>query len=98
MTEKRFTLKQGFNDELDYGVFLLDNGKKLTTDEVVELLNMLLEENEQLREEIKDFQELLTNREDELLKPIISQIEEAYETERTNIGKSVLKQLLENIE
>lgn len=76
MTEKRFTLKQGFNDELDYGHFLLDNGMKLTTNEVVELLNMLHEENEQLK----------------------TMIREAYNNERTQIGRNVLKQLIEQME
>lgn len=61
MTKKRFTLKQGFNDELDYGVFLLDNGKKLTTNDVVELLNALNDENEQLKQSNKDAIQLIKN-------------------------------------
>lgn len=59
----------------------------------------LTEENERLKHEIEDFQELLAIKErEEFLKPIIQQIEEARERERTNLGKSVIQQLLEQLQ
>lgn len=59
----------------------------------------LTEENKRLKHEIEDFQELLAIKErEEFLKPIIQQIEEARERERTTLGKSVIQQLLEQIQ
>ena len=49
MTTKRFTYKRKFDIELGVGQVLLDKGKEMTYDEVVDLLNELHEENEQLR-------------------------------------------------
>ena len=61
--------------------------------------NSTKKENEQLKHEIEDFQELLALKEQkEFLKPIIQQIEEARERERTNLEKSVLQQLLEQLQ
>lgn len=71
---------------------------KIESQEVCDKLNSILDEKEQLKEEIKDFQTLLADKENELLKPIIRQIEEAYNNERTQIGRNVLKQLLEAIQ
>ena len=63
------------------------------------VLNSTKKENEQLKHEIEDFQELLALKEQkEFLKPIIQQIEEARERERTNLEKSVLQQLLEQLQ
>ena len=67
-------------------------------EDICDLLNELNDRNTQLREEIKDFQDLLASKEEVYLKPIITTIEEAYENERTHIGKNVLKQLLEAIQ
>ena len=53
-----------------------DNGEQLTNFEVVDLLNNLSEENDHIKQVIK----------------------EAYQTERTALGKSVLKQILDNVE
>ena len=53
-----------------------DNGKIISFNDMFDLLNELNDENEQLKQTIK----------------------ESYETERTSIGKSVLKQLLEAIQ
>ena len=51
MTEKRFTMsKTEFDSEFGVGRFLLDNGKRMTYEEVVDLLNELWEKNEQLKE------------------------------------------------
>ena len=50
MTTKRFTYKRKFDIELGVGQVLLDNGKEMTYDEVVDLLNELHEENEQLKQ------------------------------------------------
>ena len=71
MTEKRFT---GEFDKQYSGVH--DNGEQLTNFEVVDLLNNLSEENDHIKQVIK----------------------EAYQTERTALGKSVLKQILDNVE
>ena len=76
-----------------YDVF----GDSLTGDEVIDLLN----ENEQLQFELKEcndnklFSRRELEKENERIKHMI---QEAYETERTAIGKNVLKQLLDCIE
>lgn len=67
MTEKRFK---------NNGTLIFDNKTPLNTFEVVDKLNELHEENEQLKNNIR----------------------EAYQTERTMIGKSVLKQLIDKME
>ena len=99
MTEKRFYK--------DRGTFW-DNDKRLSMNETVELLNHLHEENIKCkeynatiyansmkndREHLKQISQL--KKENEHLKQLIK---EAYETERTQLGKSVLKQLIEQIE
>ena len=76
----------------------VNEDRLLSRDEVVDLLNELNDENTMLKHEIEDFQTLLADKENELLKPIIRQIEEAYESERTQIGRNVLRQLLEAIQ
>ena len=94
MTKKRF--------EIMVAGMVWDNhvneDRLLSRDEVVDLLNELNDTNNQLREEIKDFQTLLASREEVYIKPIIRTIEEAYENERTHIGRNVLRQLLEVIQ
>ena len=58
MTEKRFTMsKTEFDSEFGVGRFLLDNGKRMTYEEVVDLLNELWEKNEQLRVLLKEAEE-----------------------------------------
>ena len=108
MTEnKRFKL---LYSQLDNGMFV-DKEKqfediivdkefqKIGLIKLVDLLNKLADENRQLKHEIEDFQELLAIKErEEFLKPIIQQIEEARERERTNLGKSVIQQLLEQLQ
>ena len=107
MTNQRFTLHLVFYDydKTKGEAELRDNGQPLLISEdigdmrvLAELLNELNTENNTLREEIKDFQTLLASREEVYLNPVIQTIREAYETERTAIGKSVLKQLLEEIQ
>lgn len=67
---------------------------------VCNLLNELSDENEQLQFELKEcndnrrFSRRELKKETERIKHII---QEAYETERTAIGKNVLKQLLESM-
>ena len=102
---KRFT---GEFDKQYSGVH--DNGEQLTNFEVVDLLNNLSEDNEYLEKRFKEeewhydhidedrdawrhkCQEL--EKENEHIKNII---QEAYNNERTHIGRNVLKQLLNNI-
>ena len=102
MTEKRFTITQDFEEHhrqiRDNGHIIMGCFLEPQAEPIVKLLNELHEENQTLKSEIKDFQELLAGKEEELLKPIRLTIQEAYETERTQIGKSVLKQLLQTLE
>ena len=73
----------------------------LTDKEVVDLLKQLNDENEQLQFKLKEcndnklFSRRELEKENERIKHMI---QEAYETERTQIGKNVLKQLMEAIE
>ena len=107
MTNQRFTLHiNWYNYEKTEGeAELKDNGQPIHISEDVEdmrrvkdLLNELNTENNTLREEIRDFQTLLASREEVYLKPIIHQIEDAIANERTQIGRKVLKQLLNSLE
>ena len=50
MSEKRFTLDS-------YSMFVQDDGEELMLTEVVALLNSLYDENEQLRQTIKEMQQ-----------------------------------------
>jgi len=65
--------------------------------DVIDVLNALHEENQQLRDEIQDFQNLLTEREETFLKPIRLALDDAIENERTHIGRNVLKQFKQTI-
>ena len=78
MTEKRFKIDYEEGTITDNGEYLfdLDDFRNKSAKEVVECLNNLHEENQTIKQAIK----------------------EAYENERTQLGKSVLKQLLEKIE
>lgn len=53
MIEQRFTYKQHYNAPLMIGE-AFDGNKKLTVEEMVELLNELSEENRELRKELDD--------------------------------------------
>ena len=72
-----------------YNVF----ADSLTGEEVVDLLN----ENEQLKNHIQELQNHLKRLENENIQTY-TLIKEAYNNERTQLGKSVLKQLLEVIQ
>ena len=103
---KRFT---GEFDKQYSGVHY--NGEQLTNFEVVDLLNNLSEDNEYLEKRFKEeewhydhidedrdawrhkCQEL--EKENEQIKHLIK---EAYNNERTHIGKNTLKQLMEAIQ
>ena len=73
MTEKkqRFYL---LSDKEDAIIF--ENGFGLSQQKACDLLNALHEENIMLKEEIKDFQDLLAGKEEELLKPILQMIDD----------------------
>ena len=108
MTEKRY-FKEDFYDEYaikkeDIIIAIVDSGSN--ANKICDELNALHEENEQLRKEKecdkqiftkKRLHELLqqTQKENEHIKQTIR---EAYETERTQLGHNVLKQLLEAIQ
>ena len=53
MDENRFSYKQHYNAPLMIGE-AFDGNKKLTVQEMVDLLNELYEENEQLRKELNN--------------------------------------------
>ena len=102
MTEKRFIPIFDGTDKRVVGA--KDNGKIISFMDMFDLLNDLTEENEQLKSTINTLthdntkmKKLLntTKNENEQIK---HHIKEAYETERTALGKSVLKQLLEAIQ
>ena len=101
MTEKRFILVEYVNK----GLFIQDNandetqyfqGSKASLEKVVDLLNSLTDENEQLK---KDCSNLIDDNTEYVseMNHIKQVIKEAYETERTHIGKSVIQQLLEQL-
>ena len=109
MTEnKRFTLKE--IDNFNYGIkvtdVIMDDGIELLQSTVCDLLNDLSTENDELRQELNCEKQLFTKKRlhqenqeltDEIHK-IKNTIQVAYETERTDLGKSVLKQLLEQLQ
>ena len=72
MIEKRFTYHQFTRGIKDHHTKYIYEGNQETTD----LLNQLYEENEHIKNSIK----------------------ETYKNERTQLGRSVLKQLLETIQ
>ena len=55
MSEKRFTLMENISayDGRVISEYVLDNEKRLTFEEVVDLLNSLVDENEQLRHQMR---------------------------------------------
>lgn len=81
-----------------------DNGMYMPPNAVVDLLNVLYDENCRL----KDWNKCLVDKKHntlELLNSLSNEneqlkqnIQEAYETERTTLGRNVLKQLLNNLE
>ena len=58
MTEKRFTLMENISayDGRVISEYVLDNEKRLTFEEVVDLLNSLVDENEQLRQQLANYE------------------------------------------
>ena len=99
MTEKRFTLHiRWFNYEKTEGeAELKDNGQPLLISEGIEdirnlkdLLNQLNDENTRLLKANMKLTEENTN--------LLSTIRQAYQTERTTLGRNVLKQLLQSLE
>ena len=110
MTEKQFTLHiEWYNQEKTDGkATLKEMGQPLGVIESIEdarfirdTLNELYDEKEQLQFKLKEcsdnklFSRRELEKENERIKHII---QEAYETERTHIGKNTLKQLMEAIQ
>lgn len=93
MTEKRYFALIG-EDGYVYPVFFdsKNEDKEIDVDIVVDLLN----ENEQLKESVYSWSKSYNRvyEENERFKFIL---QEAIRTERTNIGKNVLKQLADNL-
>ena len=84
LSEENKQLKIRFNEEREKSLKFCRNIDTLTI------------ENEHLKNHIQELQNHLKRLENEN-EQIKQVIKEAYETERTHIGKSVLKQLLNNI-
>ena len=101
---KRFTMSDRHLSEVNNDIAIADGGIPCTQRQVCKLLNELSEENEQLRTALKelqaigDYQEHRIRELDNENRNIQNTIREAMENERTALGKSVLKQLLESIE
>jgi len=102
MTEKRFN---------SVGSYLYDYDKPVGSyydpkfrDDFPRLLNELAEENEQLKSSNMEYEDALARLEEknqqleQQLKNLRRLVNESYNTERTTLGKNVLKQLLERIE
>ena len=108
MTEnKRFTITQDFEEHhrqiRDNGHIIMGCFVKPQAEVIVNLLNELSEENEQLKIRFNEEREksLKFCRNIDTLtienEHIKNTIQEAYNSERTQIGQSVLKQLMENV-
>ena len=95
MTEKRFRVSKVF--ELNNPFPIYDRDCPLTQKEASDLLNELADENEQLKESVWSWSKSY-NRVYEDKERILNTIKHAYYNERTQLGKSVLKQLLEAIQ
>lgn len=101
MTEKRYYLQcDEINawsiHETDGDVIVFDLLKS-DAEVVCDLLNQLNDENEQLKSsnmEMEDYCARIEEKNEQLKQTIT----EAYETERTHIGRNVLKQLLQSLE
>ena len=88
MTEKRFILKEnGLIEDIQLNI-LLDGGED--KEDMVDLLN---EQHETIQQQKEAIEHLSYDCE-----YIQNTIKEAYNNERTHIGQSVLKQLLEAIQ
>ena len=107
---KRFTIDgysdvNKIDDNKNEDFFIIANG--LDTWKLCDLLNALHEENQYLQTRIQMlegvmntqhyYQKIADNRTEEVFQ-IRQTITEAYNNERTMIGKSVLKQLMETIQ
>lgn len=94
MTKKRFTLRVHPKDN---GVKIFDDGADDGYRRLFDVHYVDYESAKLLRARLEPVVDLLNNlnEENEWLK---ATIKEAYENERTQIGKNVLKQLIEQIE
>ena len=107
-TEKRFTIFGEWHNDCVIDEIRDNTGEYVTIGRVVDLLN----ENEELKSRVEylerkidrertSYQKQHEKWEEEIQKEneyIKNTIKEAYETERTDLGKSVLKQLLEQLQ
>lgn len=99
MTEKRFKMEYVQGEPMIWHI--TDNGKHIVDEDIYNLLNALHEENQSLKFQLDEcrnnklFSRRQLEKENEQLK---NNIKEAYNNERTMIGKSVLKQLMETIQ
>ena len=92
MTEKRY--------RIDDAGTLIDMHTRETYDyvsDVCELLNNLNDENEQLKQHIQTLQKQIKRLENDNIQTY-TLIKEALANDRTQLGQSVLKQLLEAIQ
>lgn len=90
MTEKRFTLDEwDIWDYADTMLVILQNGEFVSNADVCELLNNLIEENEQLKSEIKELEEDYNYLEKRFKPPYIRDrkviLEDIYECERRGL-------------
>ena len=93
MTEKRFTIFGEWHKDCVIDEIRDNTGEYVTIGRVVDLLN----ENEELK---KDCSNLIDDNTEYVseMNHIKQVIKEAYNNERTQLGKSVLKQLIEAIQ
>ena len=102
MTEKRFTIWDCNNMENILHTFVHDGDKTLTHQQCCDLLNEQSETIQQLKQENMEltltckplFSKRQLHEENQHIKHLIK---EAYENERTTLGKNVLKQLIESL-
>ena len=102
MTEnKRFTVTQDFEEHhrqiRDNGHIIMGCFVEPQAEVIVNLLNELSEENEQLKEAVWSWSNSYNKvyQENQQLKNLI---QHTYQIERTELGRNVLKQLLDQME
>ena len=96
MTEKRFTVEDDDADIWEDNHFLAVAYNHINAKKITKRLNKLADENEKLK---KDCSNLIDDNTEYVseINHIKQVIKEAYNNERTHIGRNVLKQLLNNI-
>lgn len=108
MTEKRFEIVGENFTNVDVATYIVEYGdgdddcfelyeSKEDSQKVCDKLNNILDENEQLKNHIQELQNHLKRLENQNIQNY-NLIKEAIDNERTELGKSVLKQLMEAIQ